>query len=772
MTGLSAQGDDGLGGFLVSDETSDLGDRAFGRSGWAEGRGEIDASTAELAVNGLVEDDADGATSPVVNVSPAFSQDAGTDGGAQSAAATTEAPVTIADGGAAAIEGPSSQSVVFAGSSGTLTLDDAQSFTGQISGLSGADAIDLADISYGADTQVTFLGNAAGGTLTVTDGTETANITLVGDYLSSTWDLSSDGHGGVTVVDPVTNTTWQTLKVGGGGYVRGLDVAPDGTMVGRTDTNGAYLWHASTSSWVQLVTASSMPAAFIAADPAASGTGVFEIQIADSNTQILYMIFDGYMFKSTNQGTTWTQQTSFNGGAQISANPNDSYGEVGQKMAVDPNNPNIVYAGSEGQGMFVTTNGGTTWTSVSAIPAGGGAGITGILFDPGASAGVVGGVTQTIFASSYGNGVYESTNGGTTWTQLTGGPTDVEYAAVSSTGVYYAVGDSNSSLWSYASGKWTELLSNTQYIQAVAVDPSNPQEIVAQTAGGGERPQFQGDLGRVRALPGPLPEPNEVDRARRGAPGSEAGSRGHAGTLRRAQRPPRSTWEGWRYKEPGGADPGARGNFLCATVVAGDGPLRAALEAGAAEWGVADRLHLLGDVGRQECSRSLGRASDVFVFPSIRESFGLAAVEAALLGRPIVASDLDVLKGVLAGHDVAAFAGPSIRSSARQPSERDVRSQADHQLVLDFLRRIVRIHDPAARIEDILDVGLNLPPRHHLILIGCLEKGLVGPYGGKDAGIIERRVLVEPGRAVADSHDAHARGPRCRPCAPAADRAS
>ena len=273
MTGLSAQGDDGLGGFLVSDETSDLGDRAFGRSGRAEGRGEIDASTAELAVNGLAEDDANGATSPVVNVSPALSQDAGTDGGAQGAAAATEAPVTIADGGAAAIEGPSSQSVVFAGSSGTLTLDDAQGFTGQISGLSGADAIDLADISYGADTQVTFLGNAAGGTLTVTDGTETANITLVGDYLSSTWDLSSDGHGGVTVVDPVTNTTWQTLKVGGGGYVRGLDIAPDGTMVGRTDTNGAYLWHAATSSWVQLVTASSMPAAFIAANPAASGTG-------------------------------------------------------------------------------------------------------------------------------------------------------------------------------------------------------------------------------------------------------------------------------------------------------------------------------------------------------------------------------------------------------------------------------------------------------------------------------------------------------------------
>jgi glycosyltransferase involved in cell wall biosynthesis len=88
-------------------------------------------------------------------------------------------------------------------------------------------------------------------------------------------------------------------------------------------------------------------------------------------------------------------------------------------------------------------------------------------------------------------------------------------------------------------------------------------------------------------------------------------------------------------------------------VVAGDGPLRGALEAAAVEWGVADRLHLLGDIGPQDVADLLA-ASDVFVFPSIWESFGLAAVEAALLGRPIVASDLDVLKEVLAGRDVAA----------------------------------------------------------------------------------------------------------------------
>ena len=85
-------------------------------------------------------------------------------------------------------------------------------------------------------------------------------------------------------------------------------------------------------------------------------------------------------------------------------------------------------------------------------------------------------------------------------------------------------------------------------------------------------------------------------------------------------------------------------------VVAGDGPLRAAGEALGAEFGVADHLHLLGDVGQQDIADLLA-ASDVFVFPSVWESFGLAAVEAAMAGVPIVASDLPVLREVLANRD-------------------------------------------------------------------------------------------------------------------------
>ena len=36
----------------------------------------------------------------------------------------------------------------------------------------------------------------------MTDGTHTANIALLGNYLASTFTTSPDGHGGTNVVDP------------------------------------------------------------------------------------------------------------------------------------------------------------------------------------------------------------------------------------------------------------------------------------------------------------------------------------------------------------------------------------------------------------------------------------------------------------------------------------------------------------------------------------------------------------------------------------------
>src|SRR5262249_39911801 len=141
------------------------------------------------------------------------------------------ATLTIADGGTGEIGGASAQGVLFTGTTGTLVLDNSVAYAGQISGLTGSDAIDLVDVSYGAARTVTFLGNASAATLTVSVGSHLASIPLVGNYLSSTWHLASDGSGGTVVFDPPASNNWQTLKVGAGGWLTGIDIALDGTMV-------------------------------------------------------------------------------------------------------------------------------------------------------------------------------------------------------------------------------------------------------------------------------------------------------------------------------------------------------------------------------------------------------------------------------------------------------------------------------------------------------------------------------------------------------------
>lgn len=81
-------------------------------------------------------------------------------------------------------------------------------------------------------------------------------------------------------------------------------------------------------------------------------------------------------------------------------------------------------------------------------------------------------------------------------------------------------------------------------------------------------------------------------------------------------------------------------------VVAGDGHLRSAYLHLARTLGVEDRVHLLGSLAYPDVMELYG-ATDVFVFPSRHETFGISAVEAALLGIPTLVSDIPVLREVL-----------------------------------------------------------------------------------------------------------------------------
>ena len=81
-------------------------------------------------------------------------------------------------------------------------------------------------------------------------------------------------------------------------------------------------------------------------------------------------------------------------------------------------------------------------------------------------------------------------------------------------------------------------------------------------------------------------------------------------------------------------------------ALAGEGPDRGRLEALARELGVAARVHFLGEIAPGKIGEFLA-ALDCFVFPSCAETFGLAPVEAAQAGVPVVANDLEVLREVL-----------------------------------------------------------------------------------------------------------------------------
>ncbi|SDT38284.1 Npun_F0296 family exosortase-dependent surface protein [Bradyrhizobium canariense] len=113
---------------------------------------------------------------------------------------TGSGSVQIDGGGQFELNGSDTQNVVFDGSKAELKIDGS-SFGGNIVGLSATDQLDLQTIGYGPDTTGTYVSNAnnTGGVLTITDGTHSISMTLVGDYRNAHFAGSSDGNGGTLV---------------------------------------------------------------------------------------------------------------------------------------------------------------------------------------------------------------------------------------------------------------------------------------------------------------------------------------------------------------------------------------------------------------------------------------------------------------------------------------------------------------------------------------------------------------------------------------------
>ncbi|EJW10333.1 Glycosyltransferase [Rhodovulum sp. PH10] len=133
-------------------------------------------------------------------------------------------------------------------------------------------------------------------------------------------------------------------------------------------------------------------------------------------------------------------------------------------------------------------------------------------------------------------------------------------------------------------------------------------------------------------------------------------------------------------------------------AVAGAGSDETALRAAAA-LGVGSRVRFLGALAPEDVADLYG-ACDLFAFPSVWETFGLAAVEAAMAGCPMVVSDLPVLREVLGQpaapvvhlppFDVAAWTA-AIRTGLAAPPPRAARDA--------FAAALCRRYSPADMIR-------------------------------------------------------------------------
>ncbi|QQO19548.1 FecR domain-containing protein [Bradyrhizobium diazoefficiens] len=129
-----------------------------------------------------------------------------------------DTPMTIESGAVLNLSEPSAEQVTFAnetGTTGTFAIEHAADFTGVINGFAGdgtvanSDLLDLKDIGFSTLTGAIYTENAdhLGGTLTLSDGTDTATINFAGSYTIDSFHFASDGNGGTLVIDPPTGPT-------------------------------------------------------------------------------------------------------------------------------------------------------------------------------------------------------------------------------------------------------------------------------------------------------------------------------------------------------------------------------------------------------------------------------------------------------------------------------------------------------------------------------------------------------------------------------------
>ena len=230
------------------------------------------------------------------------------------------------------------------------------------------------------------------------------------------------GDGGSVSDDASSNAyQWKNVAIGGGGFVTGIVFSPaqSGLAYARTDVGGFYRWDDGSGQWTPLTDFFSMAQA--------NYMGGESIAPDPSNAQVVYAAAgmyeasgNGVILRSPDQGRTWSLHS-----IPVTMGGNGLGRGMGERLAVDPNNGKILLFGSRSNGLFRSTDSAATWTQVTAFPTAGDAtyGLPVVVFDK--AGGTATGSTAIYVAAaskSASSNLYRSTDGGTTWGLVAGGP--------------------------------------------------------------------------------------------------------------------------------------------------------------------------------------------------------------------------------------------------------------------------------------------------------------------------------------------------------------
>ena len=293
---------------------------------------------------------------------------------------------------------------------------------------------------------------------------------------------------------------WRDTKMTGGGFITGIVFHPAGRGLAycRTDIGGAYRWEPSQQRWVPLMD-------WVSSDDA-NLLGIEALAIDPTDPSRLYLSAgtytskstpNGFVLRSRDQGKTFDRVPM-----PFKMGGNEDGRFSGDRMAVDPQAPNILLLGSRNDGLWRSEDWGSSWRKVEGFPfiSTNRIGIVSVVFSPETDR--IRPLTRVIYVaqSQLNGGLFRSNDSGEHWSRVAGQPTGllITNMALSADGfLYLTYGDSpgptdmkRGAVWklSTSNDRWTEITppmpgtrSGEFGYGTVAVSPHDPTTVIVAT---------------------------------------------------------------------------------------------------------------------------------------------------------------------------------------------------------------------------------------------------------------------------------------------------